>query len=276
MCGIEQTGARRDPRLSAMTIAAIVLHATPPGRVSRPSLNGAGDDAGHEPVRCTSCALQHRCLPSGLQGEALAAFSQAVYTQRGLAPGEALYHSGDEFTSIYAVRTGFLKSTVGLADGRDQVTGFHMPGEVIGMDGIGAERHSTDVIALEESDVCVIPYARLEEARMQRQLHKAMSRELVNDHGAMLLLGTMRAEERLAAFLLDLSDRFVHSGLPARDFQLCMSREEIGSYLGLRFETVSRLFSRFHDEGLVTVRQRHLKIRDTAGLKALMGKAGRR
>ena len=128
------------------------------------------------------------------------------------------------------------------------------------------------MIALEDSEVCVIPYARLEEPGLQRQLHKVMSRELVRDQGVMMLLGTMRAEERLAAFLLNLSQRFVARGYAAAEFHLRMTRDEIGSYLGLSLETVSRLFSRFHEESLIAVQQKHVRILDTLGLKAMMSR----
>jgi CRP/FNR family transcriptional regulator len=138
------------------------------------------------------------------------------------------------------------------------------------MDGIANDRHSADVIALEDSEVCVIPYARLEDAGLQRQLQKVMSRELVRDHGVMMLLGTMRAEERLAAFLLNLSQRFVARHYSANEFHLRMTREEIGSYLGLSLETVSRLFSRFQDDGVIAVQQKHVRILDVEALRALM------
>jgi CRP/FNR family transcriptional regulator len=157
-----------------------------------------------------------------------------------------------------------------LEDGRIQVTGFHMAGEILGMDGIGTELHNADATALEDSEVCVIPYARLEEPTLQRQLQKVMSRELVRDQGVMMLLGTMKAEERLAAFLLNLSQRFVARGFSSSEFHLRMTRDEIGSYLGLSLETVSRLFSRFHDDELISVQQKHICIHDIAGLKAVM------
>jgi CRP/FNR family transcriptional regulator len=224
-------------------------------------------------VRCSACNLRDICLPSGLDDDAMAAFSDTVYTRKRVKRGETLYRSGADFDAVYAVRTGFFKSAVVLEDGRDQVTAFHMAGEVIGMDGIGTERHTSDVIALEDSEVCIIPYARLEEAGMQRQLHKAMSRELVRDQGVMLLLGTMRAEERLAAFLLNLSQRFVARGFSPNEFHLRMTREEIGSYLGLSLETVSRLFSRFQEDGLIAVQQKHIVIHDIAGLKSVMVKS---
>jgi CRP/FNR family transcriptional regulator len=170
------------------------------------------------------------------------------------------------------VRSGFFKSRVLLEDGRDQVSAFHMAGELLGLDGIGADQHTADVIALEDSEVCVIPYARLEQPGLQRQLQRVMSRELVRDQGVMMLLGTMRAEERLAAFLLNLSQRFSARGFAAHEFHLRMTREEIGSYLGLSLETVSRLFSRFHEDGLVAVQQKHIRIHDLPGLKAVMSR----
>jgi CRP/FNR family transcriptional regulator len=183
---------------------------------------------------------------------------------------ESLCRAGGSFDALYAVRSGFFKSSVVLEDGRDQVTGFHMAGEILGLDGIGTGSHAADVIALEDSEVCIIPYSRLEQPSLQRQLHKLMSRELVRDQGVMTLLGTMRAEERLAAFLLNLSQRFVARGFSPREFHLRMTRDEIGSYLGLSLETVSRLFSRFQDEDLITVQQKHICILDVPGLRAVM------
>jgi len=200
----------------------------------------------------------------------MAAFTSAGFTRKRVKRGDHLVRAGEAFDSIYALRSGFLKSSVVLEDGRDQVTAFHMAGEIVGMDGIGNNRYTADLIALEDSDVCIIPYGRLEEAGMQRQLHKAMSRELVRDQGVMMLLGTMRAEERLAAFLLNLSQRFVARGFSPCEFHLRMTREEIGSYIGLSLETVSRLFSRFQEEGLITVQQKHIRILDISGLKAVM------
>jgi len=221
-------------------------------------------------TRCTSCNLREVCLPCGLPTTEMQSFDEVVYTRKRVKRGESLYRAGEAFGSLYAVRSGFLKSSVVLEDGRDQVTAFHMAGEIVGMDGIGNDRHAADVSALEDSEVCVIPYARLEEAGLQRQLHRAMSRELVRDQGVMMLLGTMRAEERLAAFLLNLSQRFTARGYSANEFHLRMKREEIGSYLGLSLETVSRLFSRFQAEGLVVVQQKHIRILDVAGLRAVM------
>ena len=227
-------------------------------------------------THCSSCSLRELCLPMGLSEEEVEHLDRLVSNRRQLKRGDCLYRNGDAFSSIFAVRSGFFKSRVTSDDGRDQVTGFHMPGEIIGMDGIGTERHTLDTVALEDSEVCIIPFARLEEIShevktLQRQFHKVMSRELVRDQGVMMLLGTMRAEERVSAFLINLSQRFLARGWSPSDFHLRMTREEIGSYLGLKLETVSRLFSRFQEEGLVSVQQKHIRILDVPGLKKIVG-----
>jgi len=226
------------------------------------------------PTHCSTFNLREVCLPCGLGSAEQQRLGDLVYTRKRVKRGDTLFRAGAAFESLYAVRTGFFKSNVVLEDGRDQVTGFHMAGEVVGMDGIGTGHHTADFVALEDSEVCVIPYAHIdEEPGLQRQLHKVMSRELVRDQGVMMLLGTMRAEERLAAFLLNLSQRFVARGFSPSEFHLRMTRDEIGSYLGLSLETVSRLFSRFHDDGLIAVQQKHIRILDVAGLKAVMFQA---
>jgi len=222
------------------------------------------------PTHCSSCNLRELCLPCGLGAAETQRLGDLVYTRKRVKRGDALVRSGAAFESLYAVRSGFFKSTVGLEDGRDQVTGFHMAGEILGLDGIGSGSHTADLIALEDSEVCVLPYAHVEDPCLQRQLHKVMSRELVRDQGIMMLLGTMKAEERLAAFLLNLSQRFLARGFSPSEFHLRMTRDEIGSYLGLSLETVSRLFSRFHDDGLVSVLQKHIRILDVVGLRAVM------
>jgi len=218
---------------------------------------------------CGMCNLREVCLPAGLSDSAPALLDELVYTRKRVKRGDTVYRVGSTFESLYAVRSGFFKSRVVIEDGRDQVTGFHMAGEILGMDGIGTDAHSADVIALEDSEVCVIPYSRMEEPQMQRQLQKVMSRELVREQGVMMLLGTMRAEERLAAFLLNLSQRFLARGYARDDFHLRMTRDEIGSYLGLSLETVSRLFSRLQEDGLIAVQQKHIRILDIPRLRAI-------
>lgn len=226
-------------------------------------------------VACSACNLRELCLPVGLSDEELSSIDDIIGTRRTVRRGESLFHAGEAFTALYAVRTGFFKTVVSAADGREQVTGFQMAGELIGLDGISTDHHSCDAIALEDSQVCMIPYSQLETLSrevtlLQHQFHKIMSREIVRDHGVMMLLGSMRAEERLAAFLLNMSQRFTARGFSPSEFHLRMTRDEIGSYLGLKLETVSRAFSRFQEEGLVAVQQKHIRILDTPGLKRLL------
>ena len=226
-------------------------------------------------VACSSCNLRELCLPVGISNEQMNRLDDIVATRRTVGRGEALFRAGDSFLSLYAVRTGFFKTCVSSEDGRDQVTGFQMAGELIGLDGISTDRHTCDAVALEDSQVCVIPYQQLEDlsrelSDLQRHFHKIMSREIVRDHGVMLLLGSMRAEERLAAFLLNLTQRLRTRGFSASSLILRMTREEIGSYLGLKLETVSRAFSRFQEDGILNVKQPHIEVLDPDALQKLV------
>ncbi len=226
-------------------------------------------------VACSSCNLRELCLPVGLSRENLDRLDSLVATRRQVVRGDTLFRAGDEFQSLYAVRTGFFKTCVSSEDGRDQVTGFQMAGELLGLDGISTDSHTCDAVALEDSQVCVIPYDQLEGlsrefSELQHQFHKIMSREIVRDHGVMLLLGSMRAEERLAAFLLNLTQRLQARGFSASALVLRMTREEIGSYLGLKLETVSRTFSKFQDDGMLEVKQRQIRILDQDKLQRLV------
>ena len=223
-------------------------------------------------VTCSSCNLRELCLPGGVCAEDLERVQNIVYARRRVRRGESLFGAGDKFTAVYAVRSGFFKTSVVDNEGREQVTGFFMGGELLGLDGIGSGRHNGTAVALEDSDICVMPYSLIEEMAheipsLQRHLHAVLSREIVRDHGVMMLLGSMRAEERLAAFLTNLSKRFLRRGYSPSDFHLRMTREEIGSYLGLKLETVSRLFSQFQKDGLIEVEQKHVRILDSAGLE---------
>jgi CRP/FNR family transcriptional regulator len=198
-----------------------------------------------------------------------------VATRRKVLRGDNLFRNGDKFNALYAIRTGFFKTRVSAEDGRDQVTGFQMAGEIIGLDGIVSDHHTCDAVALEDAEVCVMPFDRIEElsreiTSLQRHVHKIMSREIVRENGVMLLLGSMRAEERLAAFLLNLVQRLHARGFSQSELVLRMTREEIGSYLGLKLETVSRTFSKLVDDGIVEVKQRHVRILNPDGLKLIV------
>ncbi len=227
-------------------------------------------------VECSTCNLREICLPLGLTKAELERIDKRlVASRRKITRGELLYRAGDRFESVYAVWTGFFKTCISSKDGRDQVTGFQMGGELLGLDGIGTNRHEVDAVALEDSQVCVIPFAELEAlsaevVSLQQQFHRIMSREIVHSHGVMLLLGSMYAEERLAAFLLNLTYRLQARGYSASSVLLRMTREEIGSYLGLTLETVSRTFSKFQAEGLLFVRNRQIRITDPIGLQQIV------
>lgn len=226
-------------------------------------------------VACSNCNLRELCMPMGLTTEELDRIDDMVAARRKIKRGTTLFRNGEKFTSLYAIRTGFFKTRVASEDGRDQVTGFQMAGEVIGLDGIVNDYHTCDAVALEDAEVCVMPFDRIEELSrevnaLQRHVHKIMSREIVREHGVMLLLGSMRAEERLATFLLNLVQRLHARGFSQSELVLRMTREEIGSFLGLKLETVSRTFSKFAEEGIVEVKQRHVRIINTESLKDIV------
>jgi len=225
---------------------------------------------------CGTCSLRELCLPAGLGQDALAAVESMVQRHLPVLRGHFLYRAGSPLHSLYAVRAGFMKSSVLHEDGREQIAGFHMTGDIIGMDGISAGRHVCDVVALEDSDVCEISYVTLETLSreipaLQQHFHRIMSREIVRDYGVMLLLGNMRAEERVAAFILNLSQRFSARGYSPSEFHLRMTREEIGAYLGLKLETISRVFSKFQEEGVLDVQNKHIRILREGTLRALIG-----
>ena len=230
-------------------------------------------------VACSNCNLRELCMPVGLSDAEMARIDQLIATRRKVKRKTALFRSGEKFHALYAIRTGVFKTCVTAEDGRDQVTGFQMAGEIVGLDGIVNDLHTCDAVALEDSEVCVLPFDRIGElsrevGALQHHLHRVMSREIVREHGVMLLLGTMRAEERVAAFLLNLVQRLEARGFSRSELVLRMTRQEIGSYLGLKLETVSRTFSRFAQEGMLDVYQRQVKIVDVERLRAVLAQPG--
>ncbi len=226
--------------------------------------------------KCSACVLGRFCLPVGVTSSEIAKIDTLVKDRVRLQKGETLYRNGDPLTAVYSVRFGTLKTEYGLADGRQQVIGFHLPGEILGLDGIGEGQYQSEATALEESEVCIIRYAAFEDlARqipvLQQQFHRILSRELTQDQRHLLSLGSLRAEERLAVFLLNLSQRLAARGYQNNEFDLRMSRVEIGSYLGIQIETVSRMLSRFAESGLIQIKQRHIRLIDLNGLYELAG-----
>lgn len=213
-------------------------------------------------------------MPIGFDPNDMQKLDEVVATRIKVKQGSHLFSDGDIFTSLYAIRTGFFKTSVTIEDGREQVTGFQMAGEIVGLDGIVNDQHSCNAIALEDAEVCVMPFENVEVLSrefpvLQRHMHKIMSREIVRENSVMMLLGNMRAEERLAAFLLNLVQRLHARGFSQSEFVLRMSREEIGSYLGMKLETVSRTFSKFSEDGVIEVKQRYVRILEPEALKKI-------
>jgi len=259
----------------------IHLHRTEKGNAAaHPAHAGATVipiSAGSIKVACSNCNLRELCMPMGLNKEELDRIDAVVEIRRKVKKGDYLFNNGEKFSSLFAIRTGFFKTCITAEDGRDQVTGFQMAGEVMGLDGIVNDHHTCDAVALEDAEVCVMPFDRIEElsreiGSMQRHVHKIMSREIVRENGVMLLLGSMRAEERLAAFLLNLVQRLHARGFSQSELVLRMTREEIGSYLGLKLETVSRTFSKFAEEKIIEVKQRHVRIISSDALRDLVNR----
>ncbi len=217
-------------------------------------------------------------MPVDLSVNDLDRIENIIQKRKRVKRGEQLFRNGDSFHALYAIRTGFFKTSVSSTDGREQVTGFQMAGEIMGLDGIVSDRHTCDALALEDAEVCIMPFDRIEELSreinaLQHHVHKIMSREIVREHGVMLLLGSMRAEERVAAFLLNLTQRLHARGFSQSELVLRMTREEIGSYLGLKLETVSRTFSKFQEDGIVEVKQKNLHILNAEALKLIVNAA---
>src|SRR5450756_955659 len=227
------------------------------------------------PRTCADCVVRDLCLPAGLGAKDTALLEHVVIRNRLVERQGAVCRAGSAFHSLYAIYSGFVKCTVTHDDGREQVTGLHMSGELIGMDAINSGKYTCDAVALENCNVCEIVFGELERLSrevptLQHHFHRIMGREIARDYGVMLLLGSMRAEERLAAFLLNLSQRFASRGYSPSEFNLRMTREEIGSYLGLKLETVSRTFSKFQEDGLIGVQQKFIRILDSEGLKSVL------
>jgi CRP/FNR family transcriptional regulator len=222
-------------------------------------------------TNCSACAMHALCMPQGLTQAETDRMEALISTSRTIRSGESLYRTNDSFQSIYAVRAGSFKTIVMHRDGREQVTGFSLAGDMLGLDGVCSGRHSCDALAIEDSKVCIIPFHLLEAMcrdvkTIQQHVHRLMGGEIVREATLMMLLGTMSADQRVAAFLLNLSGKLKSRGYSPAEFHLRMTREEIGSYLGMKLETVSRMFSRFQKDGLVDTHGKQIRILDMEGL----------
>ncbi|MDH6152462.1 MULTISPECIES: helix-turn-helix domain-containing protein [Paraburkholderia] len=226
---------------------------------------------GSSGTSCKTCTMRPFCAMNPDELACDRQMDDLVLSYRHVRKGEALHRAGDSFCKVYAVRTGSFKKLSLLPDGRDQVTGFYVAGEPLGLDGIATGHYASDAIALEDSSVCVMPFDLLEllsrEVKaVQGHVYRMLSAELVRQGGFSTLLGTMAADERVASFLLDLSRRWRARAYSPTEFILRMTREETGSFLGLTLETVSRILSRFQRQRLITVNGKEIRILDFAGL----------
>ena len=235
-----------------------------------PALVAFGESKPH----CATCGVRNVCLPEGLEPEAVCELERVVRSRIRVRKRSALFRHGQRFSALYAIRLGTFKTVALAEDGREQVTGYYIGGEIVGLDGVGDTTYTCDAIALEDGEVCVLPYEALDGLAadlpaFRHHLYRAISRDIRRAQGAMFMLGSMRAEERLATFLLDLSRRYQARGYSASEFVLRMTRDETASYLGLTLETVSRLFSRLQGGGLIQVQGRSIKLLDPLALRRL-------
>jgi len=224
-------------------------------------------------VACSKCALGELCLPRGLSPEETQRFEQIVHRSRPIQPGEHLFRAGDTFRSVASVRTGCFKSYVIDHEGQEQVLGFHLPGEVIGLDAIHSQRHTANVIALDTSAVCGLTFELVSNlARhmpdLQSEMFRIMSRRISELE---TIAGDLSADERIALFLISLSERFSRRGYSDTEFILAMSRRDIASYLRLATETVSRVLARFQKSGLLRVDRKQVRIQSLEKLREVAG-----
>lgn len=229
-------------------------------------------------VGCASCGLAQLCLPASIGHDELERLDAVVRAKRTVERGQALYRTGDAFEALHVVRAGSFKTSAESESGETQILGFHLPGEIIGFDAVVSERHRCTAEALERANVCVVPFAELTRVaaqlpELQRQLMRVVSHEVVQDQKHLVMMGRRRAEERLAIFLVSLCDRYRRLQRDPALLTLSMSRYDLANYLGLVVETVSRLFSRFHELGVLDVQRKTVRVLDERALRALASEA---
>lgn len=223
-------------------------------------------------AHCCNCRSRDLCLPAGLSPQGIRQVDSVVARRVWVRRRDSLYRAGEDFAALYAIRNGTFKTVLLTDDGREQITGYHMPGELLGLDGIGRDRYGCHAVALEDGEVCVLPFKRLDELAqgvplVRRNLYRSLTTDIHRDQSMLFLLGSRCAEERVVQFLLNLSAAFRKRGYSSNEFVLRMTREEIASYLGLQLETVSRVFSHLQEDGLIQVQGRAIKLLDMPTLK---------
>lgn len=229
-------------------------------------------------VHCSTCSLSSLCLPVSLNMTEMDRLDDIIDKSRPLKKGEHLFHQGEPFSSVYAIRAGTIKTYTLTNEGEEQITGFYFPGEMVGMSGFDSEQYPVSAKILETTTVCEIPFERLDELsgqmpELRRQILRTLSKEIRDDQQMMLLLSKKNAEQRVATFLVKLSTRFKARGYSAAHFRLSMSRNEIGNYLGLAVETVSRIFTRFQKMELVRVDGKEIELSNLEEIYSLSGES---
>lgn len=227
-------------------------------------------------VSCKECNLRELCFPHGMNDRDLTNLDAVVDQPKPLHKNDYLYRDGDKAAALYAVRSGCVKTMTESHSGEEQIVGFHLPGELLGLDGFGEGLHTCNAVALETSSICELPLDELESLchkvpGLQKQMRRIMGKEVTSDHKMLLLLGKMTSEERLASFLLSLVGRMEERHWKGDEFNLSMPRQDIANYLGMAVETVSRLFANFQNEKIIKVDRRHITILDRNRLKVIVG-----
>lgn len=225
-------------------------------------------------VSCSACSLRELCLPMGLSNDDLQQLESTIKRPRPIQKGDYLFRMGDDCHSLYTVRAGSVKTLISTDEGEEQIMGFHLPGEMFGLDGLETDIHTCSAMALETTSVCELPIHQFETLcqsipGLSHQMHRLIGKEVTTDHEMLFLLGKKDAEERLSSFLLSISKRLSQRGFSANEFYLSMSRQDIGNYLGLALETVSRQFTHFQDAGILSVERRHITIHQIDRLKQI-------
>lgn len=225
-------------------------------------------------IHCQNCSISQLCLPFTLTSNELEQLDEIIERKKPIQKGQTLFNAGESLNSLFAIRAGTIKTYTITENGEEQITGFHLPGDLVGFDAIVTNQHPSFAQALETSMVCEIPFEVLDELsgkmpKLRQQIMRLMSCEIKSDQDVLLLLSQKNAEQRLAAFILNLSKRFSERGLSSKEFRLSMTRGEIANYLGLTVETVSRLFGRLQSNNLLLVKGKFIEIQDLEQLEAI-------
>jgi CRP/FNR family transcriptional regulator len=228
---------------------------------------------------CSQCSLVELCLPKGLTAAELEVFEQAVNRKKPLEKSEYLYRAGEEMTSLYTVKTGAFKANIDSHDGQENIVGFFLPGELMGLDGIASGQYQCDIIALGDAHVCQLSYRDFERVSekfpvLRQEILSVSSNNMTTAQKMLMFIGKRPVEERLAMFLISISQRFKARGQSESRFQLPMSRHDIANYLGMAPETISRQFKRLQDQGLVSIKNADLTINNTTALRAKIVSGG--